>query len=133
MTPAPREPYPLSQKDGHGTTTKYQGGCRCDECCEVKSAYDRAYRQANLEKVREHDRLPHRKVQLRRDPAKVRARNRAWRRFGKDKQPCEMCGDPNTQIHHDDYDKPLEIRWLCLKCHGVVHRSSSPIRRFAHA
>lgn len=27
--------------------------------------------------------------------------------------PCEVCGHPDTQAHHDDYSKPLEVRWLC--------------------
>lgn len=30
-----------------------------------------------------------------------------------ERQPCEVCGDANVQAHHDDYDKPLEVRWLC--------------------
>lgn len=36
-------------------------------------------------------------------------------------QPCERCGEPDSQKHHDDYEKPLEVRWLCLKCHHAVH------------
>ena len=35
--------------------------------------------------------------------------------------PCEVCGDDNTQAHHDDYDKPLEIRWLCPVDHAAIH------------
>lgn len=31
--------------------------------------------------------------------------------------PCEVCGNPDTQSHHDDYSKPLEIRWLCREHH----------------
>lgn len=37
------------------------------------------------------------------------------------RQPCEVCGLPEAQAHHDDYSKPLEVRWLCVKCHNEYH------------
>jgi len=37
------------------------------------------------------------------------------------KQPCEECGDMKVQAHHDNYNKPLEVRWLCQKHHIVEH------------
>lgn len=37
------------------------------------------------------------------------------------RQPCEVCGDPKTDGHHDDYSKPLEIRWLCRSHHRQHH------------
>jgi hypothetical protein len=40
------------------------------------------------------------------------------------RQPCEVCGDPNTHGHHDDYSKPLAVSWLCPKHHGERHRTS---------
>ena len=34
--------------------------------------------------------------------------------------PCEVCGD-KAQAHHDDYRKPLVVRWLCRKHHLQHH------------
>ncbi len=37
------------------------------------------------------------------------------------KQPCEVCGNENSQAHHHDYEKPLDVNWLCQRCHGREH------------
>ncbi len=36
-------------------------------------------------------------------------------------QPCEVCRCHNAQAHHDDYSKPLEVRWLCPLHHQELH------------
>ena len=33
------------------------------------------------------------------------------------KQPCEICGSKKSQAHHDDYSRPLDVRWLCFAEH----------------
>lgn len=38
-------------------------------------------------------------------------------------QPCEVCSTKeNVHKHHDDYSKPLEVRFLCDVHHGEMRR-----------
>jgi hypothetical protein len=33
------------------------------------------------------------------------------------KQPCCICGNFNSEAHHEDYSQPLKVRWYCRKHH----------------
>ena len=36
---------------------------------------------------------------------------------------CEKCGAAGyTEAHHENYAKPLEVCWLCDKCHKERHK-----------
>ena len=40
-------------------------------------------------------------------------------------QPCEVCGiDQSIHAHHDDYLKPLNVRWLCAAHHSQWHKKN---------
>lgn len=34
---------------------------------------------------------------------------------------CEVCGKPDAHAHHDDYAKPLDVRWFCTRHHSEFH------------
>lgn len=38
-----------------------------------------------------------------------------------EKQPCEVCGATTVDAHHDRYDQPLNVRWLCRTHHVKLH------------
>ena len=52
-------------------------------------------------------------------------------------KPCEVCGSDgfmadgrrDVQAHHDDYSKPLDVRWLCQKHHHDWHKMNSPLAK----
>lgn len=60
-------------------------------------------------------------------PGKARQVYRAALQSGMLIKPdhCVRCGKtpPSDQLHghHDDYEYPLSVRWLCLPCHQRVH------------
>jgi hypothetical protein len=59
-------------------------------------------------------------------PEKQRARGflSYYIRTGKILRPlkCEKClKEKRVEAHHCDYGKPLEVLWVCKKCHTEIH------------
>lgn len=52
-------------------------------------------------------------------------------RDGKLEKPlsCECCQifTDALHAHHCDYTKPLDVMWLCSKCHRDWHKNNTPI------
>lgn len=59
--------------------------------------------------------------ELRRRMRVRQATNNAIRGGTLKRLPCERCGDEKSEAHHDDYDKPLKVRFLCGKHHKEHH------------
>ncbi len=40
--------------------------------------------------------------------------------------PCEVCGGLEVHAHHSDYNKPLDVIWLCPVHHAEWHDDHGP-------
>lgn len=107
---------------------------KCKECYRIDVVTNRVKK---LEYYRAYDHKrkndPARREQRRRNsrrttrlfPTKRNAHHIVWKAIRAKtlfKKPCEVCGNPNVDAHHDDYGKPLEVRWLCVRHHHAAHR-----------
>lgn len=127
---------------------------KCAQC--VKSRVKK-HREANLEKIQAYDkarannshRVKARKNYVQTEAGK-QAKKRAMDAYNK-RYPmayashvitsnavrngalikpnnCSVCGSTEKiEGHHDDYTKPLEVRWLCESCHKKWHMRNHPI------
>ena len=107
---------------------------KCKECNKNDVT---ANRNKNIEKYREYDRerakLPDRAKAAQEistawrkaDSRRLRAHNAVARAIKKGllvRCPCVRCGEQKSLAHHEDYDKPLEVMWLCQPCHKQRHK-----------
>ena len=105
----------------------------CKSCLSKKNKEkyqnDKRYREKLIEYVKNY-RKDRNKIGVaqslwkRKNIQKIKAQNAIdWEiRSGRIKRlPCEKCGDPKSEAHHDDYSKPLEVRWLCFRHHRIEH------------
>ena len=102
---------------------------KCKDCCKSQERERRA--GPSGERIRAYDRArgsrqtaEYRKSYRAKSPNKYKAQTKVSnaKRDGKIlRAPCEVCGEQNTHAHHDDYLKPLEIRWLCPLHHSRWH------------
>lgn len=142
------------ESEYYRSTMRANGTGECKSCTRARVT---ANREGKIDYYREFDRkranLPHR-VQARKDyqatdqGQKAMARgNKAWRkrnpasyqahnmvnnaiRDGKLFKPsqCESCSsETDLHGHHCDYNKPLDVMWLCDPCHKQWHRENEPI------
>lgn len=77
------------------------------------------YYERNKEKIRQRMRLYYKE-----HPIEVWAHNTFFtetraRRI--ERRPCEICGNPKADAHHDDHSEPLRVRWLCRSHHVLLH------------
>lgn len=107
---------------------------KCKECTKKDVG---KHRSENLEKIREYDRQRAKnkerialsvkvtkawRAEDKRRQAAHSAVARAIRNGDLTKMPCVRCGAEKVEAHHEDYDKKLEVVWLCTPCHKQRHK-----------
>lgn len=45
----------------------------------------------------------------------------ALRRGLVEQKPCRVCGSADSEAHHPDYDRPMDVNWLCRAHHKAEH------------
>ena len=106
---------------------------KCKVCHKV---LNKKWKKQNPEKVREGYRRYGRNHAERRcqeartrdakNPLRAKARRKVRYEIemGRMVRPerCEDCSKRRRVVgHHDDYSKPLDVRWLCYPCHELFH------------
>jgi len=104
----------------------------CYQCRECRTAYFRGHRPEFTKRRRKHYRQNAEKIKAKKrayyraHPDKAKAHDRAHRARDRGDlvpQRCEDCGaaPESSVMHHEDYNHPLRITWLCPLCHWRRH------------
>ena len=114
-------------RDGH------LGKCKKCTRADVSANYARRRRQYSEYEAKRY-REPGRRAKVKkyaseyrlRNPGKAKARSKFNYHFRKgniEREPCEICGDENSQAHHEDYaiENALNVKWLCFTHHREAH------------
>ena len=90
-------------REGNRETSRVHSAASYRRCAQHRAEYGRQYRQANREKR----------------AAKSRVDYAVARGLMARPSMCESCGmdGRKLQAHHENYDKPMDVTWLCGPCH----------------
>jgi len=104
---------------------------RVNKCKECNRKDVSNHRGKNLEKIRKYDRErgnrqspEYIKGWREKYPKKYKAHSKVGYEIKAGNitpESCEECGAFKSVAHHDDYDRPLKIRWLCQAHHKQWH------------
>ena len=112
--------------DGHVNKCKECNKKDVNENRQKKIDYYRAYdRERGKRPERIQNSIEQNRIWRAEDRRRTKCHNavaRALRAGTLVRQPCVRCQDPKSEAHHEDYDKPLDVVWLCSVCHKQRHK-----------
>lgn len=130
---------------------------KCKECTKIDSLLHRSenidkVKEYDRNRPNKAERVIKDKERLKKDPIaykKMKVKNSEWVKRNRHKRnahlklsravlkgivirkfECEKCTSTiQVEAHHEDYEKPLEVIWLCSKCHHERHVELRKIER----
>jgi hypothetical protein len=114
---------------------------KCKECTKVDATKNR---EKNIDRIRAYDRERAKDPERRKAASEI---SKAWRNADKRRtaahnavtravrsgalirKPCERCQTEKSYAHHEDYDRPLDVVWLCQPCHKERHKEINELLR----
>ena len=125
MTPEQRKEYDRIRYQNNKETIKRRSRQWSKDNPKKVSANYEKWAKNNPKKIAEFAKKSQER-QIKKFPEKVRARNLVNTHIKRGKlkmQPCEICANPKSEAHHEDYSKPLDVTWLCKKHHDKIHQT----------
>ena len=107
---------------------------KCKECNKQDVL---KHRLKNIDRVREYDRVRSKNVERMKVAYEI---SNVWRKADKRRtkchnavkraiqngtlirMPCIKCNAEKSLAHHENYDEPLNVIWLCQPCHKQRHK-----------
>ena len=124
---------PLEQFYKH----KMMGDGHLNKCIDCAKKDEHARRLSKIDEIRAYDRARAKTKERRKQAAEIlkrwrasdsriaaahRAVARAIKSGNLIKLPCEVCAENKSEAHHDDYNKPLDVKWYCSVHHKARHK-----------
>lgn len=106
--------------EARNTDLKIGGGLYCSRSCKNTKSHNPNYKGGQLSnyeyKLRAMKKNPLRFKAM--QAVQTAVRNGTLVRIA-----CH-CGELKTEAHHEDYNKPLDVEWLCRKHHIEKHHKN---------
>lgn len=121
-----------------GMTDGYLNKCKV---CSKADALEHRFK--NIDRIRQYDK------ERAKNPERIKASaevSKLWRKEDKrrtichsavanalrsgalTRSPCCRCGEVKSLAHHENYDEPLNVVWLCQPCHKERHKEINSIK-----
>lgn len=113
-------------KDGH--LNKYKECAKLDVSSNYKNNRDyyvEYYKKREQTEKRKLQKTKYQKNRRAKNPTRVSVYNKVKRSKLIRPNKCQKCGKTaKLNAHHENYNAPLEVIWVCAMCHYYIHKES---------